>query len=235
MTKATPRRIRLHEVPTFAWITSCAFTPADLPLWGRYALAVLTWPASLLFPLALGLKSIYRTEDFSGVVIMHRKQGTVGRMAIRSGLLFLGVCVLVTLPLALGAPGWVFGLYPHAFFLARAVLGWMAIGVLVFLAVAWREGRREGRSKLAPKGTEKIKTGDAPVFVASGAAKKIGDDGGPGVTFRLVWSLIMNLPDGSYVLIRPRTAALRDAYAKKGFIPSGRKDMVLRVPSTRAR
>lgn len=230
MTKATPRRIRLHEAPTFAWITSCAFTPADLPLWGRYALAVLTWPASLLFPLALGLKSIYRTDDFSGVAIMHRKKGTVARMAIRSALLCLCVCALVVLPFVLNAPRWVFGLYPYAVTAAQVALAWIAAGVLALLLVAWLEGRGEGRSKLAPKGTEVFEA-DGPVFVISGVAKRIGDDGGVGMTFRLVRSLIVNLPKGSYVLIQPRTAALRDAYAKKGFAPSGRKDMILRVPS----
>lgn len=231
MTKATPRRIRLHEVPTFAWITSCAFTPAGLPLWGRYALAVLTWPASLLFPLALGLKSIYRTEDFSGVAIMHRKKGSVARIVLWSGLLCLGVCALVILPIVLGAPGWVFGLYAGVFSLVRLVLVWMVAGVLAILLVAWLEGRGEGRSKLAPKGTKKVKP-DGPVFVISGVAKRIGGDGGVGATFRLARSLIKSLPEGSYVLVQPRTAVLRDAYARRGFFPSGRKDMVLRVPST---
>lgn len=234
MTKRSPRRIRLHEVPAFAWITACAFTPASLPLWIRYALAVLTWPASLLFPLALGLKSIYRTDDFSGVAIMHRKKGAVARMAIRSTLLCLCVCALVILPFVLNAPRWVFGLYPYAVAAAQVALAWIAAGVLALLLVAWLEGRGEGRSKLAPKGAEAFEV-DGPVFVISGVAKRIGRDSGMGVTFRLARSLIRSLPEGSYVSVQPRTGGLRDAYAKQGFIPSGRKDMVLRVPATRAR
>lgn len=230
MTEMHPRRIRLHEVPTFAWITACAFTSANLPLWVRYALAVLTWSASMLFPLALGLKSIYRTEDFSGVAIMHRKKGTMVRMTIRSALLFLGACTLVGLPFVLNAPGWVFGLYPYAFALAQVVLAWIAVGVLALLLATWVEERRSPRSKLAPQGTEKFET-DGPVFVISGVAKKIGHGGGMGVTFRLARSLIKSLPEGSYVLVQPRTGSLRDAYAKQGFTPSGRKDMVLRARS----
>lgn len=31
-----PRSIRFHEIPTFAWITACAFTPECLPLWSRH-------------------------------------------------------------------------------------------------------------------------------------------------------------------------------------------------------
>lgn len=228
----SPRNIRFHEIPTFAWITACAFTPECLPLWSRYILALLAWPTAVLFPLAVGIKSIYRTDDFSGVAIMNRKEGTHFRMAIRCAALFLVAFGIASLPLFLDVPAWVFGLYPHAFLAVLIALGWVLLGAVILLGSARLASREEeGPSKLAPRGTPKVET-DGPVFAISGVAKRLGNGSGMGVAFRLVQSLIKSLPEGNYVVIQPRTGSLREAYAKRGFKPSGRRDMVLRVPST---
>lgn len=182
----------------------------------------------MLFPLVMGLKCIYRTGDFSGVAILHKKELEIGRMVLRCLPLILVLCGGSTLLFIPGIPGWVFTLVGYAIAAMGVVMAWIIAGVIVLFISIPLAALGEVRSKLAPKGTAEIDV-DEPAFTISGAAKRIGSNGGV-ATFRLVRTLITALPEGSFVVIQPRTASLRDMYARTGFVASGRKDMVLKVP-----
>lgn len=227
-TSPGPRHIRFYEVPVFAWITACAFTPEYLPNWVRRILAFISWPTAMLFPLTVGLKCIYRTDDFSGVALLHKKDLDLGRLVLRCLPLVLILCAPSVMLFIPGVPKWAFALVGYALTAMGIVVVWIVVGVIVLLISGPLTTRTEGRSKLAPKGTAEIEV-DEPAFTISGAAKRLGSNGGV-ATLRFIRTLIKALPEGSFVVIQPRTASLRDMYARTGFVASGRKDMVLKVP-----
>lgn len=232
-----PRRIRLHEAPTSAWIMASAFTPEFLPTWLRYILAFITWPATGFLALGLGLKNVYRTDDFSGVVIMHRKDP--GNEMLDLTKCFAVLLIPIVLGFVLLIPGippqvlnWAVPAVSHG---AEIALVWLILG-LILVSISGpltqaHERRKRARAgdpalpKLAPRGTPKLDR-DGPTFAISGAAKRIDGNGGLGATFRLTRSLIKDLPEGTFVAVQPRTGTLRSAYERQGFVASGRKEMV---------
>lgn len=235
-----PQHVRLHEVPTFAWITACAFSPTLGPPWFRYILAVLAWPVAMFIPLATGLKSLYRTDDFTGVVIMEEKKGRATRMAVRCTLTFIVITCLPLLLMLPGIPGEVYAWIGTALpVIAEVVVVWVAMGMIVILISGPLEVRKERHEalksgkevqpKLAPKGTPMVDL-DGETVKISGLGKRIKKDLGSGATFRLVHTLISGRPEGSFVVVEPRTGSLRASYARRRFVASGRKEMVLRAP-----